>query len=92
LVLGTIAVLGSAIPVVNIFFAFLAVLALIFGILGLVQSKTRKAGKGASIAGLVLAGVAIIGVIVSNLLFGAAMLKSLDRVYNTVPLPVSEHW
>lgn len=86
LVLGIIAVLGCPIPVVNIFSALLAILALIFGILGLVRSKTRNAGRGASIAGLILAVVAIIGVIVSNILFGAAMVKSLDRVYNTVPL------
>lgn len=86
LVLGIIAVLGCPIPVVNVFSVLLALAALIFGILGLVQSKTRNAGRGASIAGLILAGVAIIGVVVSNILFAAAMVKSLDKVYNTVPL------
>lgn len=86
LVLGIIAVLGCAIPVVNVFSVLLAIAALIFGILGLVRSKTRNAGRGASIAGLILAVVAFIGFIVSNILFAASMVKSLDRVYNTVPL------
>lgn len=41
--------------------------------LGLVQSNKRNAGKGMSIAGIVLAGLSILGVVLSGMLFTAAV-------------------
>jgi len=73
LVLGIIAILGCLIPFVNILSGLLATLALIFGIVGLVQSNKRNAGKGMSIAGIVLAGLSILGVVLSGMVFTQAV-------------------
>jgi hypothetical protein len=54
-VLALLGAMGSFIPIVNIGGDFLAFLGLIFGIIGLVQSGKRRAGKGLSIAAIVLA-------------------------------------
>ena len=59
-VLALLGALSSFIPLVNIFGDFLAVLGLIFGIIGLVQSGKRAAGKGLSIAAIILAVVAFL--------------------------------
>jgi len=47
-VLALLGALSSCIPIVNIGGDFLALLSLIFGIIGLVQSGKRAAGKGLS--------------------------------------------
>jgi len=89
LVLGIIAIVGCLIPVVNIFSGFLATLALIFGIIGLVQSNKRNAGKGMSIAGIVLAGLSILGVVLSGMLFTHAVdsaVKAGDKASAVQPL------
>jgi len=57
-VLALLGALTSFIPLVNIFGDFLAVLGLIFGIIGLVKSRAKGAGKGLSIAAIILAVVA----------------------------------
>jgi hypothetical protein len=54
-VLALLGSLGSFIPIVNIGADFLAFLGLVLGIIGLVQSGKRRAGKGLSIAAIVLA-------------------------------------
>lgn len=74
LILGIVALLGAAFPVINIFSAILAVVGLILGIVGL----TRKgASKGTSIAGTIISGVAIVIVIVSSIILalGLALLE-----------------
>lgn len=58
-VLALLGALGSFIPFVNIFFAFLAVLGLIFGIIGMVKAGSTGAGKGLSIAAIILAVLAL---------------------------------
>ena len=52
--------LGSFIPIVNIGGDFLAFLGLIFGIIGLVRSGKRRAGKGLSVAAIALAAAAFL--------------------------------
>ena len=52
LVLGIVAIVGSWVPILNNFSAFLAVLGAIFGIIGLVviaKSNGAKGGKGIAI-------------------------------------------
>jgi hypothetical protein len=59
-VLALLGTLTSFIPLVNIFGDFLAVLGLIFGIIGLVKSRAKGAGKGLSIAAIILAVAAFV--------------------------------
>jgi hypothetical protein len=59
-VLALLGALGSFIPFVNIFFAFLAILGLIFGIIGLVNAGRLGAGKGLSIAAIILSVLALV--------------------------------
>jgi hypothetical protein len=68
-VLSLLGVLGSFIPFANIFFALLALLGLIFGIIGLVTSGSKGAGKGLSIAAIILA---VPAVVISIAVTGAA--------------------
>lgn len=60
LVLALLGVLGSFIPFANMFFAFLALLGLIFAVIGLVTSGSKGAGKGMSIAAIILAVLALV--------------------------------
>lgn len=72
-VLALLGALTSFIPIVNIGGAFLAVLGLIFGIVGLVKSRDSGAGKGLSIAAVILAVAAlVISVVVSVVVFKVA--------------------
>lgn len=54
-VLGIIALLTSFLPIINNFSFFLAILGMIFGIVGMVGiSKGKKSGKGLAIAAIVI--------------------------------------
>jgi hypothetical protein len=94
LILGIVAILGAAFPIINIFSAVLAVIGLILGIIGL----TRKgAAKGTSIAGTIISAVAIIIVIISSIIvsLGLAVLdEALDEPgpieETTEPLPAPD--
>ena len=57
-VLALLGALTSLIPIVNLGGDLLAVLGLVFGVIGLVQSGSRGAGKGLSVAAISLAVVA----------------------------------
>lgn len=82
LVIGIIAVLLSAVPIINNFAALLAVFALIFGIIGLVQTKKgRRKNRGVAISGTVLAVVALVVVFASQAFYGAA-LDSAGKEFN----------
>src|SRR5665811_1239082 len=80
-VLALLGALSSFIPIVNIGGDFLALLGLIFGIIGLVQSGKRAAGKGLSIAAIILAVVAFVISIVVN----TPTLKPVHDALNTYP-------
>lgn len=94
LILGIVAILGAAFPIINIFSAVLAVIGLVLGIIGL----TRKgAAKGTSIAGTIISAVAIIIVIISSIIvsLGLAVLdEALDEPgpieETTEPLPAPD--
>jgi Domain of unknown function (DUF4352) len=59
-VLALLGAIGSFIPFANIFFALLALLGLIFGIVGLVKAGRLGAGKGLSIAAIILSVLALV--------------------------------
>ena len=64
-VLGIIALLTSFLPIINNFSFFLAILGMIFGIVGMVGiMKGKKSGKGLAIAAIVIcvvSGVVVLG-------------------------------
>jgi len=85
-VLALLGALSSFIPIVNIGGDFLALLGLIFGIIGLVKSGSRGAGKGLSIAAIILAVAAFVISIVVNMTTVAAVntaVKSIDTGQGT---------
>lgn len=75
-VLALLGALSSFIPLVNIFGDFLALLGVIFGIVGLVTSRSKGAGKGRSIAAIILAVAAFVISITVNIA-AAAVVSSL---------------
>ena len=79
-VLALLGALTSFIPVVNIFGGFLAFLGLIFGIIGLVKSRSKGAGKGLSIAAIVLA----VAAFVISFAVNAATVSVLDKAVKDV--------
>jgi hypothetical protein len=79
-VLALLGALTSFIPVVNLFGCFLAFLGLIFGIIGLVKSRSKGAGKGLSIAAIVLAVAAFVISIAVN----AATVAVLDTAVKNI--------
>lgn len=68
-VLAVIGLLGCWIPVVNFFSAVLALAGLVLGIVGLLQVKKGKSGKGLALSAIVVGALAIVGTIVSWILF-----------------------
>jgi len=72
-VLALVGLLLCLIPVINIFAAVLALAGLVLGILGLVKARTLGSGKGMSIAAIIISVVAGIGVVVSQVVFVAAL-------------------
>lgn len=81
LVLGIIAVVLAAIPIVNNFAFVLAVLALIFGVVVLVK---KKGGRGQAIASIVLAVVAIVVVLVSQTFYGAVLDEATNQINDSM--------
>lgn len=74
LVLGLLAIVGCLIPVLNIVSIVLAIIAVVLGVVAVVQArKPGRGGKGMAIAGIILSVVAIVGAILANVLFGAAV-------------------
>ena len=79
LVVGIIALLLAWIPVINIGAIVLGVIAVILGILGL---RKKFAGKGMSIAGIVLGALAIIGsviVLIATAVFVGLVEEEIQR-------------
>lgn len=83
LVLGIIALLTSFLPIINNVAFLLALLGLIFSIVGLVGViRGKKVGKGMAIAATVLNVLSIIIVLATQAMFGAALdeaSKSIDE-------------
>jgi hypothetical protein len=79
-ILALLGALGSWIPIVNLFGDFLAFLGLIFGIVGLVKSRSGGAGKGLSIAAIVLA----VAAFVISFVINAVVVKSIDSAVKNI--------
>ena len=90
-VLALLGALSSFIPIVNLGGDFLALLGLIFGIIGLVQSGKRGAGKGLAIAAIILAVAAFVISIVVNMTTVAAVNTAVKNINTgqSTPAPVT---
>ena len=83
IIFGGIALLGSWMPIINNFSFILAVLALIFGLIGL--ALNRKRPKTLAIIGTVLSVVSIAIVLATQAMYA----KSLDKIGKDVEQAVS---
>lgn len=74
LVLGIIALILSALPIINNFAFILAILGIIFSVVGIfVIKKGKKSGMGIAVASLVLSIVAAVVVLASQAMYSAAL-------------------
>ncbi|MCI1983362.1 MAG: DUF5067 domain-containing protein [Bifidobacteriaceae bacterium] len=75
LVLGILAAILSFIPIINNFAAFLAVVGIVFGIIGFVATKKtgKKKGRGIAIAGAILSILALVITLVMQSAFSSAI-------------------
>jgi hypothetical protein len=81
MILGIVAVVLCLVPIINNLAFVIALVGLVVGIIALVQiSKGKQQGKGMGIAGLVMAVVAIIGVILSQLFYASVLDDVSDAI------------
>ena len=74
------ALVTSILPIINNLSFLLAILGIVFAIIGLVGiSKGKKSGKGLGIAGLVLSVIAFILVLVMQSAFSAALDQAMEE-------------
>ena len=74
LILGIIALVLSAMPIINNFAFILGVVGLIFGIVGVVGTRDKKkSGKGMAIASVIIAALACVIVLASQAVYSAAL-------------------
>jgi len=85
LVIGIIGLVLSAVPIINNFAAILGVLAIIFGTIGIVGAKKRDgAGRGMSIAVLII-GVVCVGIVLaSQAMYGKAINDAGKAIQDSV--------
>ena len=85
LVIGIIGLVLSAVPIINNFAAILGVLAIIFGTIGIVGAKKRDgAGRGMSVAVLII-GVVCIGIVLaSQAMYGKALNDAGKSIQDSV--------
>lgn len=80
LVLGIVALVTSVLPFINNLSFVMAILGLIFGIVGMVGiAKGKKDGKGLAIAGIILSVIACIVVLAAQATWSAAFDKAMDE-------------
>lgn len=82
LIVGIVAIVGCAIPIVNFVSIFLGIVAVILGIVGLVQ-KNRT--RGLAIAGLILGGIALLVGIITASIYAAAVDSVSKALETTAP-------
>ena len=74
LILGIIALVLSAMPIINNFAFILGVVGLIFGIVGVVGTRDKKkSGKGMAVASVIIAALACVIVLASQAVYSAAL-------------------
>lgn len=88
LIVGIIALLLSAVPIINNFAAVLAVVGIILGIMGVLKVKKKKrTGKKIAISALSISVLALVVVFASQAMYGAAIdevSKSVDKEMSKV--------
>jgi hypothetical protein len=84
---GILAAVLGWIPVVFVLAAVLAVLAIVFGIIGLARSRERGSGRGFAITGIVTGSVGIIASIVGAV-FTVITFREVDRYLEPEPSTV----
>lgn len=85
LVIGIIGLVLSAVPIINNFAAILGVLAIIFGTVGIVGAKKRDgAGRGMSIAVLIIGLVCVGIVLASQAMYGKAINDAGKAIQDSV--------
>lgn len=89
-VLGIIALATSFLPIINNFSAMLAVVGFVLALVGTIACvKGRKAGKGLSIAGVVMNVIAFIVVLATQSMYSSAIDDALSGT-SVSPQPASE--
>ncbi len=84
LVLSGIAALTSFLPFINNASFFIALLGIVFAIIGLVSTgKGKKSGKGIAIAGLVLGILSIVIVLVTQSIYAAALEEAFGTGHSS---------
>lgn len=74
LILGIIALVLSAMPIINNFAFILGVVGLIFGIVGVVGTRDKKkSGKGMAVASVIIAALACVIVLASQAVYSTAL-------------------
>ncbi|SKA02919.1 protein of unknown function [Pilibacter termitis] len=68
LVLGIIGIVGSLIPILNIFSLLLGIVGLVLGILAILKANRQGSSKGMSIAGIILSSLTILVAIIINVI------------------------
>lgn len=76
--LGIVAVVIGWLPVIVVFGAIAAVLAIVFGVIGRRRARDRGVGHGAAVTGLVTGGAGL-AVAVVGVLFTLAVFRAFDR-------------
>jgi hypothetical protein len=74
LVIGIVALVAAPFPIGSYVAVLLAILALIFGIIGL----RRRTGRGMAMAGTILGGIALVVAIVASILWTNVIRIGLD--------------
>lgn len=83
-VVGLVGFLTAFIPVINVVSIVGGIVAVVLGVLAVRKANAgQAAGKGLAVAGIVLGALAVIGGIVANLLFGAAVTAIDEAVQDT---------
>ncbi len=81
LAVGIVALLTSFIPIVNNVSFFVALLGLVFAVIGLVAAvRGRRSGKGLAVAGIAVSVVAAVVVLATQSLYGAILDQAFEEV------------
>lgn len=85
LIMGIIAAVLAWIPLINVLAWILGILAIIFGIIGIVKAgKMNGLGKGKAMTGLILGILAIVFFYVSYMLLASAVESNLQNEFQDI--------
>jgi len=80
LVVSILALLLSAVPIINNFAAILAIVALVLGVIGIISTKKSSSkGKGIAIAAIIISVLSFAIVLISQQMYGNALNSASDE-------------